>query len=567
MNSLKKTKLWKSMFRHDFQDTPRTRLQRVFGNVFLHLHPVKIPVDALKFTYTWGLGGISFVLFFVLIVTGVLLMFYYRPTTGLAFRDMKDLEYAVTLGTFLRNMHRWGAHAMVMTAILHMVRVFLTGAYKPPREFNWVIGVILLTLTFLMSYTGYLLPWDQLALWAVTVGANMAANTPVLGNEGPFSIVTPLNDVKFVMLGGTSVGEAALLRFYVMHCIAIPFIAALFMAVHFWRVRKDVFSRQTGEKVDVWPHLVSRELLATILTLLVLSIWSLAMNAPLEEMANPTVTPNPSKAPWYFVGLQELLVYFDPWIAGVLMPTIIVIGLMAIPYVDVNPKGVGRYAFTERKFAWSIFLFGTALWFALIFIGTYCRGPNWEWYNPGQTWSIRRISKLTLMNIPNFWGLILLGAYFLQGMVISPQWKQRCAVRLGEGPTRLACQGLDFGLGALMGAALMIPLIWTPEFFRTLGQSRNAPLMQSLFALRSHLGAAGELAMVGIVTVTALCFGLGAVGFGRFKDRLWGRLGLVKYAVVIGLLLLMASVPAKILLRLLFGVKYIVSFPTVSFNI
>ena len=208
---LKKTKLWKSVFRHDFTDTPRTRLQRVFGNVFLHLHPVRVAKDALKVTYTWGLGGLSFYLFLVLTVTGILLMFYYRPASSLAYQDIKDLTFAVTLGGLLRNMHRWAAHLMVVVVILHMVRVFLTGAYKPPREYNWAIGVILLVMTLFLSYTGYLLPWDQLALWAVTVGAQMAANSPMLGNEGPFRLpfITTSGDARFALIGGTVISMAA----------------------------------------------------------------------------------------------------------------------------------------------------------------------------------------------------------------------------------------------------------------------------------------------------------------------------------------------------------------------
>ncbi|MBI3291393.1 MAG: cytochrome b N-terminal domain-containing protein, partial [Elusimicrobia bacterium] len=159
--------IWRSMFRGGiWRDTPRDRAQHILGNVWLHLHPARIRKHALKVAYSWGLGGITFLLFLVLTVTGVLLMFYYRPTPELAFQDIKDLEFAVTLGRFLRNMHRWSAHLMVMFVMLHMARVFLTGSYKTPREFNWVVGVILLLLTFLLSFTGYLLPWDQLALWA-----------------------------------------------------------------------------------------------------------------------------------------------------------------------------------------------------------------------------------------------------------------------------------------------------------------------------------------------------------------------------------------------------------------
>src|SRR5258706_5897527 len=180
------SQIWRSMFRGGvWKDTPRDRAQHVLGNVWLHLHPSRVRKHGLKWTYTWGLGGMSFFLFLILTVTGVLLMFYYRPSVELAYRDMKDLEYAVSMGSFIRAMHRWSAHAMVLIVILHMARVFMTGSYKSPREFNWAVGVILLMLTLLLSFTGYLLPWDQLAIWAVTVGTNMARATPFMGHEGP----------------------------------------------------------------------------------------------------------------------------------------------------------------------------------------------------------------------------------------------------------------------------------------------------------------------------------------------------------------------------------------------
>lgn len=161
------------------------------------------------------------------------------PTVEHAYRDMKDLEFVVTLGLFWRNFHRWTAHAMVLTVIFHMARVFLTDSYRPPREFNWVVGVVLLVLTLLLSFTGYLLPWDQLAFWAITVGANMAGAVPLLGAEGPASVVDAASDVRFYLLGGQAVGQNALLRFYVLHCVGLPLLAAIFMAVHFWRIRKD----------------------------------------------------------------------------------------------------------------------------------------------------------------------------------------------------------------------------------------------------------------------------------------------------------------------------------------
>jgi len=237
-----KTSLYKSIFRVKHDETERSRALGVLSNVFLHLHPAKINRDAVRYSYTWGMGGITFYLFIVLTITGVLLMFYYHPTKGQAYRDIVYLMSDVPFGRLLRNMHRWAAHLMIITVWLHMFRVFLTGSYKRPREFNWVVGVILLVLTMLLSFTGYLLPDDQLGFWAVTVGTNMARATPLLGHEGPFGPqfgMTAYNDVRFALLGGSIVDANALLRAYIWHCIAIPLIASVFMGVHFWRVRKD----------------------------------------------------------------------------------------------------------------------------------------------------------------------------------------------------------------------------------------------------------------------------------------------------------------------------------------
>jgi len=211
------------------------------------LHPVRTPKSGIRVRYTWCMGGLTFFVFLVEVVTGIMLMFYYRPTLEYAYTDMIDIGEHVPLG-IMREMHRWGAHLMIITVWLHMLRVFMTGSYKPPREFNWAIGVVLLLLTLLMSFTGYLLPWDQLAIWAITVGSNMARATPLAGSEGPgaaflklgdIGLVHAGNDARFALLGGRFVGEGALLRFYVLHCLAIPFAAAVLMAVHFWRVRKD----------------------------------------------------------------------------------------------------------------------------------------------------------------------------------------------------------------------------------------------------------------------------------------------------------------------------------------
>jgi quinol-cytochrome oxidoreductase complex cytochrome b subunit len=527
------SQIWKSMFRNwPWKDTPRHRSRHIVDNVWLHLHPIKVRPRALEWTFTWGLGGISFLLFLILTVTGVLLMFYYRPTVELAYQDMKDLEFVVSLGKVLRNSHRWAAHAMVMAVILHMIRVFLTGSYKKPREFNWGVGVILLTLTLFLSFTGYLLPWDQLAIWAVTVGTNMAAATPVLGNEGPFANLlgmTISNDVRFVLLGGTTVGANTLLRFYVMHCVLVPLVAAALMIVHFWRIRKDTFSAAPytpdEDKLDVWPNLVVREYIAAAFTIIFILAWSILQNAPLETIADPNVTPNPSKAPWYFLGLQELLVYFDPWIAGVLLPGVIIGGLCAIPYVDTNTKGIGYYTWNERPFANGIFMFGIAMWFILIIIGVFCRGPNYFWYWPWESWLITKPAPDPTWSFPIWLGILSIVGYFTVGM-LGPRvvksdicWKKAT---------------IGFGVFfALLGA----------------GMKFGADI------------AMWRIGVVGMLLYLTFLFGF------LYPQRYLKDLDWVRYGVVQKMNLLMMAVLLKMGLRLGLDIKYILEIPAINFNI
>lgn len=225
---LRATRVWKSVFRRGPARTNRTRSIAVFGNLFLHLLPVKVREKSLGVRATYYLGSFSFLLFIVLTVTGVLLMFYYHPAVPQAYRDMKDLRFVVSNGVFLRNLHRLAAQAMVLLVFAHMFHVFYRGGYRPPHEFNWAVGVVLLLVTLFLSYTGYLLPWDQLAFWAITVGTNIISAMPLFGKQ-----------TRFMALGGNLVGENALLRFYVLHCVVLPLVAILFIAVHFWRVQKD----------------------------------------------------------------------------------------------------------------------------------------------------------------------------------------------------------------------------------------------------------------------------------------------------------------------------------------
>jgi len=236
---LRDSAVYRSIVRHGVTDTNLNRSLVIFENLFLHVHPVKVREKTLRFTHTYWLGGITTACALVLTLTGVLLMFYYHPSVPQAYKDMKELTFVVEDGAFLRNLHRWAAQLMVFSAFLHMLRVFYHRAFRPPRQFNWVVGIILLLVTLLLSYTGYLLPWDQLAFWGVSVGTNMAKEAPLVGEQ-----------VRFLLLGGHVVSENALLRFYVLHCVVLPVALLILLSVHVWRVRKDGGVQGPAEELE-----------------------------------------------------------------------------------------------------------------------------------------------------------------------------------------------------------------------------------------------------------------------------------------------------------------------------
>jgi len=240
INQIRVNRIWRSIFRSGSGDSNLRRALFVQQNVFLHLFSIKARRRVLEFGATWYLGALTFGTFLILSITGILLMLYYHPSVPQAYADMKDLQFVVSSGVFLRNLHRWSAHSMVFLVFAHMFKVFYRGAYRPPREFNWVIGVVLLLVTLLLSYTGYLLPWDQLAYWAVTVGSNIASAVPLMGSK-----------IRFLLLGGTAINANALLRFYVLHTVILPLAAILFIVVHFWRIRKDggIYSGESASEV------------------------------------------------------------------------------------------------------------------------------------------------------------------------------------------------------------------------------------------------------------------------------------------------------------------------------
>lgn len=364
-----------SVFRVGWPEDDRKALLAMRSSFVLHLHAPKVRPASLTFRATWALGLVSLVLCGALVATGVYLMFYYFPHPVAAYRSMKDLEFVVPFGALTRNLHRWAAHGMVAIVTLHMLRVFLSGGYKAPREANWVVGVVLWVLTLALSFTGYLLPWDQLAYWAVTVGSKMVASVPLLGEYG-----------ALLLLGDRAVGEAALLRFYVLHCVFLPVAMGGLLCFHLYRVRKDgglVTSEHApdqpkgeGRLVPAWPHLVYREGAVALLVVAALLAVSFAFDAPLEPEADPTRTPNPAKAPWYFLGLQELAHYHAFW-GGVFIPGATVAILCALPYFDRHTEGLGRYWPRERRLACTIFTVVAVFFAVATVVGTFFRGPAW----------------------------------------------------------------------------------------------------------------------------------------------------------------------------------------------
>ncbi len=396
-----------SMIRHEPPVSDRSRSQAVFTNLFLHIHSTRTHVRTLSASATFGLGVAALSFFAILTGTGIALMVYYTPSTDLAYQSIKDLHYVVPTGRLIRNIHRWGAHLMVLAVMLHMCRVFYTASYKAPREFNWVAGMGLFILTLALSFTGYLLPWDQLAYWAVTIGANIAASPRELTDAlGITEVFDPGGFQKELLLGASEVGQQALTRFYLLHVIVLPLALAVLLGVHFWRIRKDgglghpgqthnaagkgveeteakrpdaepqksyglmaivggtssATDDEPGTTVPSWPFALRAELLVFMACTLICVALGMAFDAPLKEIANPGVPENPAKAPWYFLGLQEMVSY-SAFMGGLVVPAVTVLGLALIPYLDREPEEAGVYLGGARspRVAWQSALFGFVL--------------------------------------------------------------------------------------------------------------------------------------------------------------------------------------------------------------
>jgi len=405
----------------------------VVTNFLLHWFPSKASRRSLSAGYSLWLGTISALLFFILIWTGIVLMFLYVPSVERAYQSIKDIEFVASYGRFLRALHRIAAHLMVAVVFLHMVRVFLSGAYKngvmarQSRPLNWWIGLAMLLTTLFLSFTGYLLPWDQLAFWAITVGTNIARAVPLIGEQ-----------VRFFLLGGHEIDQNTLLRFYVLHCMFLPVALTGLFVWHMWRVRKDgglacddqlalnqqaeaaepaaaktysllgITSGRTASvqaalvdeekhQVCAVPILVRRVLIVGLLTFAVVAALAVWLGSPLEEAANPLLTPNPAKAPWYFLWLQELVAVTTvhlgaftingAFVGGILIPGILLVWGILQPIIDKSQaSAAGVWFHRQRRWHNVVFIVVCLAVLALTFIGTFMRGPYWQLYWPWQPW-------------------------------------------------------------------------------------------------------------------------------------------------------------------------------------
>lgn len=335
----------------------------------LHLHPKQVDERAIKFTRTFGLGGINALLFVILAVSGLLLRFAYTPSQSGAYDSIIALQENVPFGSLLRNIHHWSAMLMVVTAFLHLLRVFYSMSIFRERSINWFFGLGLMLLVLFSNFTGYLLPWDQLSYWAVTIMTNMLDYFPLIGQ--------PLANL---FRGGDSVNEQTLLNFFTLHTGLLPILFVVFSALHIWQVRKakgiTVSNKTAQTMVPAYPNLVWKEIVLALLLVVLLLGFSMFVDAPLLEKANPAISPNPSKAPWYFMGFQEMLMHIHPFFAVFVIPVIVVAFLCYIPYFKYLELNIGQWFHSEKgkKLTIVSILFSFILTLLLILISDISSG-------------------------------------------------------------------------------------------------------------------------------------------------------------------------------------------------
>lgn len=443
LTSLKKSFL-NSFLRTGRITSDKARTAVIFNNFFLHIQGVKTHINTLRPAYTLGLGLISFFLLVIVSISGIFLMIYYNPSIENAYNTMKDIIYVVSGGELMRNIHKWSGEGMIIFVLLHMARVFYTNSYKSGREFNWVVGIVLLILTFLLNLSGYMLPWDQLSYWALVIVANIIQSpkelTDMLGITKYFDIG---GFMKELLLGGSVPGKESLTRVYLLHIVLLPLFLFVFLGVHFWRIRKDggltkpeIFEPKTSDteflslpektggifptnktyglmelahgKTPVvdkdventvlsWPNLLLAEMAVFFLSLAGTIVYSFYIDAPFRELANALIPENPAKAPWYFLGLQELVSY-SAFMGGVGIPTLAIVGLLLIPYLDREERHIGIW-FSDRqgkRMALQSFIIGT-----VVLLGILAVVVNFGWFR--NWWPNVSQLLITLVNPGTIW--------------------------------------------------------------------------------------------------------------------------------------------------------------------
>ena len=320
------------------KNTDRHRI--FFNSLILHFRPRNVPQRTLRFTLTWGLGGMAVVLVGLLFGSGLMLKFVYQPVPDRAFGSIVHLQQNIFFGQLIRNVHHWSGNTLLIVVFLHFLRVFFTGAFHPPRQFNWILGLAMFLAVLTSNITGYLLPWDQLAFWAITVCTGMLEYLPGIGSW-----------LQNLVRGGSEIGPATLSIFFAIHTAVMPAGLLILMPFHFWRVRKAgglVVPRtpaenpsNRGDSVPTIPNLILRELVVALVLIAVIMFISAIFNAPLGAEANPGLSPNPTKAPWYFAGVQELLLHVHPLFAIFIIPMLMIIVLFSIPYINYQTDTAG----------------------------------------------------------------------------------------------------------------------------------------------------------------------------------------------------------------------------------
>jgi ubiquinol-cytochrome c reductase cytochrome b subunit len=365
-------------------ERPNPRYKVHTTSFLFHIRPRYYQKASTFFAHTFRLGFLTAFLFFVVSITGIILMIYYTPSPDEAYESILDIRSNVAFGNLMRDLHRFGAEAMVVFTVLHMMRTYFTGSYKKERSFTWLTGMVLLLITLFLSFSGYLLPWDQLAYWAVTIGTSMAEAAPVGGEQ-----------LNLLLRGAPDIGHGGLLRFYLLHVVLLPFLAIWFISIHYYKVARehgislparyeeggvDKEAEKVGkQRIDLIPDLLTHELFLISLGTFILVIFTAFFygGAPLEHIANPQQTPLDTMAPWYFLWLQGMLKIGDKTLMGIILPTIIFGLLFAVPYIDRNP----HRSMLKRPFAIGIGILFTVALVVLTYMGL----PQWGIELPAAT--------------------------------------------------------------------------------------------------------------------------------------------------------------------------------------